>query len=58
MWQYLSSVHSVEGGAEPAPEVMERIYKNVDALNAVAFNRASPFSKSGPRKLSIDLKIP
>ena len=34
MTQYLLSVHSVEGEAEAAPEVMERMYKDVDMLNA------------------------
>ena len=33
MTQYLLSVHMVEGEPEPAPEVMEKAYKDVDALN-------------------------
>jgi hypothetical protein len=34
MKQYLLSVHSVEGEAPPPPEVMEKAYKDVEALNA------------------------
>ena len=33
MTQYLLSVHMVEGEEPPPPEAMERIYKDVDALN-------------------------
>jgi len=33
MTQYLLSVHMVEGEEEPAPEVMEQAYKDVDVLN-------------------------
>ena len=33
MTQYLLSVHMVEGEPEPAPEVIERMYKDVDAVN-------------------------
>ena len=33
MTQYLLAVHMVEGEEEPAPEVMEQAYKDVDALN-------------------------
>ena len=33
MTQYLLSVHMVEGEPEPAPEVMEKAYKDVDVLN-------------------------
>ena len=33
MTQYLLSVHMVEGEEPPAPEVMEKAYKDVDALN-------------------------
>jgi hypothetical protein len=33
MTQYLLSVHMVEGEEEPAPEVIEQMYKDVDAVN-------------------------
>ncbi|MFN2503995.1 MAG: YciI family protein [Acidimicrobiales bacterium] len=33
MTQYLLSVHGDETEAPPAPEVMERMYKQVDAVN-------------------------
>jgi len=33
MTQYLLSVHSVEGEAPPTPEVMEQLFKDVDAVN-------------------------
>lgn len=33
MAEYLLSVYMVEGDPEPAPEVMEKAYKDVDALN-------------------------
>ena len=33
MKQYLLSVYHPEGGDAPAPEVMETIYRDVDALN-------------------------
>lgn len=33
MTQYLLSVHIVEGEEEPPPEVLERMYKDVDAVN-------------------------
>jgi hypothetical protein len=33
MKQYLLAVHMVEGEAPPAPEVMEQMYKDVDAFN-------------------------
>lgn len=33
MKQYLLSVHHVEGEPEPAPDVIERMYKDVDAFN-------------------------
>jgi hypothetical protein len=33
MTQYLLSVHMVEGEPEPAPEVIEQMYKDVDAVN-------------------------
>jgi hypothetical protein len=35
MNQYLLSVHMVEGAPLPAPEVMEKMYRDVDALNQV-----------------------
>jgi hypothetical protein len=34
MMQYLLSVYMVEGTEPPAPEVIEKMYKDVDALNA------------------------
>lgn len=34
MKQYLLSVYSVEGEGEPSPEVIQQIFKDVDALNA------------------------
>ena len=34
MTQYLLSVHMVEGEEMPAPEVIEKMYKDVDAFNA------------------------
>ena len=34
MNQYLLSVHSVEGVAPPSSEEMEKIFRDVDALNA------------------------
>lgn len=34
MKQYLLSVQLVDGAPSPAPDAMERIYQNVDALNA------------------------
>jgi hypothetical protein len=33
MKQYLLSVHMVEGEPLPAPDVMEQMYKDVDAVN-------------------------
>jgi len=33
MTQYLLSVHMVEGEPEPAPDVMAKMYKDVDILN-------------------------
>jgi hypothetical protein len=33
MSQYMISVHSVDGVPNPAPDVMQRIYRNVDSLN-------------------------
>jgi hypothetical protein len=33
MPQYLLSVHYVEGQEEPPPEVMQQMFKDVDALN-------------------------
>ncbi len=33
MTQYLLAVHSIEGEAEPSPEDMERMYKQVDVFN-------------------------
>ena len=33
MTQYLLSVHMVEGEEPPAPEVMEQMFKDVDAVN-------------------------
>jgi hypothetical protein len=33
MKQYLLSVHSVEGEPMPAPEVMQQMFKDVDAFN-------------------------
>ena len=33
MTQYLLSVHMVEGEAMPAPEVIEKMYKDVDTFN-------------------------
>jgi hypothetical protein len=33
MTQYLLSVHSVEGEAPPTTEVMEQMFKDVDAVN-------------------------
>jgi hypothetical protein len=33
MKQYLLAVHMVEGEPIPSPEVMERMYKDVEALN-------------------------
>jgi hypothetical protein len=33
MTQYLLSVHMVEGSEMPAPEVMQRMYKQVDTFN-------------------------
>ncbi len=33
MTQYLLSVHMVEGAPEPPPEVVEQMYKDVDAVN-------------------------
>ena len=34
MKQYLLSVHSVEGDPAPSPEAAEKMYKDVDELNA------------------------
>ena len=34
MKQYMLSVHDVEGTPMPAPEVMQKMYADVDALNA------------------------
>ncbi len=34
MTQYLMSVHMVEGEQPPAPEVMQRMYADVEAFNA------------------------
>lgn len=34
MSQYLLSVHMVEGEEMPAPDVLEKMYKDVDAFNA------------------------
>ena len=34
MTQYLMSVHMVEGQEPPAPEVIEKAYRDVDAFNA------------------------
>jgi hypothetical protein len=34
MKQYLLAVHYVEGQEEPAPEVVEKMYKDVDAFNS------------------------
>lgn len=34
MKQYLLSVHMVEGEPEPAPEVVEAMYRDVDVVNA------------------------
>jgi hypothetical protein len=34
MTQYLMSVHMVEGEEPPAPEVMQRMYADVEAFNA------------------------
>lgn len=34
MTQYLMSVHLVEGDEPPAPEVMQRMYADVEAFNA------------------------
>ena len=33
MTQYLLSVHMVEGEPEPAPDVIEQMYKDVDVFN-------------------------
>ena len=33
MTQYLLAVHMVDGEPEPAPEVMQKMYADVDALN-------------------------
>ena len=33
MTQYLLSVYMIEGEPEPAPDVMEQMYKDVDAVN-------------------------
>ena len=33
MTQYLLSVHMVEGSEEPAPDVLEKMYRDVDAVN-------------------------
>ena len=33
MTQYLLSVHMVEGAEEPAPEVIEQMYRDVEAVN-------------------------
>jgi hypothetical protein len=33
MTQYMMSVHMVEGEPEPAPDVMQRMYKQVDEFN-------------------------
>jgi hypothetical protein len=33
MKQYLLSVHGVEGQPDPAPEVMQQMFKDVDVLN-------------------------
>ena len=33
MAQYLLSVHSVEGEADPTPEQMQQMFKDVDAFN-------------------------
>ena len=33
MTQYLLSVHMVEGAEDPAPEVIEQMYKDVDVVN-------------------------
>jgi hypothetical protein len=34
MKQYMLTVHDVEGTPMPAPKVMQRMYEDVDALNA------------------------
>ena len=34
MMQYLLSVYMVEGAEPPAPELIEKMYKDVDTLNA------------------------
>ncbi len=34
MTQYLLSVHMVEGEEMPAPDVIEKMYKDVDTFNA------------------------
>lgn len=34
MKQYLLSVYEVEGGPTPPPEAMQKVYRDVDALNA------------------------
>src|SRR4051794_36901824 len=34
MTQYLLAVHMVEGEPEPAPEIVQRMYKQVDVVNA------------------------
>ena len=34
MTQYMLSVHMVEGEAMPAPDVIEKMYKDVDTFNA------------------------
>ena len=33
MTQYLLSVHSIDGEPAPAPEVIDRMYRDVDVLN-------------------------
>ena len=34
MKQYMLTVHDVEGTPAPAPEVMQKMYQDVEALNA------------------------
>lgn len=42
MTQYLLSVYGVDGAPEPSPEQMERVYKDVDALNEATVACAAP----------------
>jgi hypothetical protein len=46
MKQYLLSVHYVEGQAPPSPEVMQQMYKDVDALNQVIKEKGEPSSST------------